>query len=70
MPFEDNVLALRLLAGLVRLGAEAERTEEQAAIDQALRTLLRPEGIKAQGRMIGGLLIALEETRAARRLVR
>jgi uncharacterized protein YyaL (SSP411 family) len=70
MPFEDNVLTLRLLAGLVRLGGEAERGEDQAAIDQALRALARPEGIKAQGRMIGGLLLALEETRAARHLAR
>jgi uncharacterized protein len=64
--FEDNVLALRLLAKLVRLVPETERAGERVAIDQTLRAVARPEEIKAQGRMIGEFLLALEETRASR----
>jgi uncharacterized protein YyaL (SSP411 family) len=61
--FEDNVLALRLLAKLARLGPEVGRSEERSAIERTLRAIARPEAIKAQGRMIGGFLLALEETR-------
>jgi uncharacterized protein YyaL (SSP411 family) len=68
--FEDNVLAVRVLAKLIRLGKEASVRELEIAMGQALAAILRPEEIKAQGRMLGGLLLALEEARAARALGR
>jgi hypothetical protein len=64
--FEDNVTAIRVLAKLLRLGPEARRDEERAAIDRALRAIARPEEIAARGRMIGDFLSALEETKGVR----
>jgi uncharacterized protein len=62
--FEDNVVALRVSAKLARIEGTAE---SRAAVDRVLRAVAVPEGIKAQGRMIGEFLLALEEAKAARR---
>jgi uncharacterized protein YyaL (SSP411 family) len=65
VPFEDNVVLLRLLARLAKL-APAGRTDLRGAIDGVLRAVARPEAIKGEGRMIGNFLIALEETKGVR----
>jgi uncharacterized protein YyaL (SSP411 family) len=64
VPFEDNVVALRMLARLVRIDPNA--VPERAAIDRVLRAVTRPESIKSEGRMIGNFLLALEETKGVR----
>ena len=64
--FESNVAAIRVLAKLVRAGPEARRRDERAAIDRALRAIARPEGIRAEGRMLGDFLLALEATKGVR----
>jgi uncharacterized protein YyaL (SSP411 family) len=61
VPFEDNVMALRFLA---RLPRDARRT---LAIGRILRAISVPEEIKARGRWLGDYLLALEETKPARR---
>jgi hypothetical protein len=61
VPFEDNVMALRLLARLPHDGKRA------AAIGRILRAISVPEEIKARGRWLGDYLLALEETKPARR---
>lgn len=60
VPFEDNVMALRLLA---RLPADARR---RTAVGRILRAIAVPDEIKARGRMLGDWLLALEETRRMR----
>ena len=62
--FEDNVAALRLLAKLSRILGTAE---SRVAVERQLRAVAVPERIKAQGRMIGDFLLALEEAKATRR---
>jgi uncharacterized protein YyaL (SSP411 family) len=64
--FEGNVAAIRVLAKLVRVGPEARRRDERAAIDRALRAIARPEGIRAEGRMLGDFLLVLEATKGVR----
>jgi uncharacterized protein len=64
VPFEDNVMALRLLARLSHLDGAA--VGEQRAIDPLIRAVARPELIKKEGRMIGNFLLALEETKGIR----
>jgi hypothetical protein len=64
--FEDNVMAIRALARLARVGPEGRREGERAAIDRALRAVARPEQIAARGRMVGEFLFALEETKGVR----
>jgi uncharacterized protein YyaL (SSP411 family) len=66
-PFEDNVVALRLFA---RLAALAPEPKDAAVIARTLRAVVTPEQIHARGRMIGDLLLALDEVRAARIPVR
>ncbi len=61
--FEDNVVALRLF---VRLHALAPEPKDAAVIDRTLRAVVTPEQIHARGRMIGDLLLALDEVHAAR----
>ncbi len=63
VPFEDNALALRFLAKLATVAPSAKLS---AAIDRMLRALARPELIKARGRFLGDLLLALDETKAVR----
>jgi hypothetical protein len=64
LSFEDNVMALRVLAKLARIGGSPE---SRAAVDRVLRAVAQPDGIKAQGRMIGEFLVALEEAKVSRR---
>jgi uncharacterized protein len=61
--FEDNVVALRVVSKLARIRGTPE---SRALVDQVLRAVARPEGIKSQGRMIGEFLLALEEAKAVR----
>ncbi len=61
--FEDNVVALRLF---VRLAALAPEPKDAAVIARTLRAVVTPEQIHARGRMIGDLLLALDEVHAAR----
>ena len=64
-PFEENVLAARVMARLARAGgpdADAYRT----SIAGALRAAATPDQIKARGRMLGDFLLALEETKGVR----
>ena len=59
-PFEDDVMAVRFLALLDRVTS----TREHA--DATLRTLAvvtRPDAVDARGRMIGDLLLALDDVR-------
>jgi uncharacterized protein YyaL (SSP411 family) len=62
-PFEDNVTALRFLARLAKATHDPQYT---AAIAGALRAIATPDAIKDRGRMIGDLLMALDETRGVR----
>ncbi|MDB4944090.1 MAG: Thymidylate kinase [Labilithrix sp.] len=70
VPFEDNVVALRLLARVARAVAPEEAKPYRVAIDRILRAIAAPEEIKARGRMIGDFLLALEETKGARGALR
>jgi len=65
VPFEDNVVALRLLARLAHVSPQGG-SEYRSAIDRVLRAVARPEAIKSEGRMIGNFLVALEETKGVR----
>ena len=61
-PFEDNVTAIRFFARVAR----ATKDEKyEAVIASALRAIVTPDAIAARGRMIGDLLLALDETRCA-----
>ena len=64
-PFEENVAALRMLARLAKNG-HGDRARYTAAIDGALRCIATPDAIKARGRILGDLLLALEETKSVR----
>ena len=62
-PFEDNVMAIRFLARLARVApGEALRT----AIARSLPVVTQRPAVEERGRMIGDLLLALEETRGLR----
>jgi uncharacterized protein YyaL (SSP411 family) len=62
-PFEDNVMAARFLARLSR----AQPTDAyRAAIASALASAARPKAVEDRGRMVGDLLLAIDETRGAR----
>ena len=61
-PFEDNVVALRLF---VRLNGLAPEAKDAAVVARTLRAIVTPEQIRARGRMIGDLLLALDEVRAS-----
>ena len=63
IPFEDNVMALRMFARLARGSTDPKY---RTAIHRILRAISIPEEIKARGRMLGDYLLALEETRAVR----
>ncbi|MGO9837836.1 MAG: DUF255 domain-containing protein [Polyangiaceae bacterium] len=62
-PFEDNVMAVRLLARLARL---LPSDTYRSAIARALAVVGTREAIEDRGRMLGDLLLALDETRAVR----
>ncbi len=63
VPFEDNVMALRMLVRVARATGDAKY---KAAIDRVLGAISTPEEIKARGRMLGDYLLALEETKGVR----
>jgi hypothetical protein len=58
-PFEENVLAIRFLARMSRF---APNDAYRAAIGRALAVVATREAITEQGRMLGDLLLALDET--------
>jgi uncharacterized protein YyaL (SSP411 family) len=68
--FEDNGMAVRMLAKLVTLGQEPNPEELSAVMEEAVAALARPEAIQAQGRMLGAFLLAMEEAKSARTLLR
>jgi uncharacterized protein YyaL (SSP411 family) len=63
IPFEDNVMALRMFAKLAR-GSTSPKY--RMTIDRVLRAISVPEEIRARGRMLGDYLLALEETKGLR----
>ncbi|MEZ4360523.1 MAG: DUF255 domain-containing protein [Kofleriaceae bacterium] len=63
VPAEDHVAAVRFLARLAKVEPSERLT---SAIAAGLRAATRPEVIKARGRFLGDLLLALEETRGVR----
>ncbi|HSO34479.1 MAG TPA: DUF255 domain-containing protein [Labilithrix sp.] len=70
VPFEDDVVAIRMLARLARAVPAAEAKKYGAAIDRLLRAVSKPEEIRARGRMIGDYLLALEESKGVRGVLR
>lgn len=66
VPFEENVMASRMLARLVRALPPTDAAPYRAMIDRTLRAISTPEQIADRGRMIGDYLLALEETKGAR----
>jgi len=62
-PFEDGVMALRFLARLARV---APSDALRAAIAEGIPAVANRQAIEQRGRMIGDLLLALEETRGLR----
>ena len=66
VPFEDNVTAVRLLSHLARAVPGAEAKKYSIAIDRLLRATSKPEEIKSRGRMVGDYLLALEESKGVR----
>ena len=64
-PFEENVMAVRLLARLAREN-DKESARYRAAIGLALRSIATPDAVKERGRILGDFLLALEETRGVR----
>lgn len=62
-PFEDNVMAIRMLARLARATNDAKYKH---AIDRVLRAVSTPEEIKSRGRWLGDYLLALEESKGVR----
>lgn len=63
IPFEDDVVALRVFARLARTSVD---TKYKVAIDRILRAITTPEEIKARGRWLGDYLSVLEETKGVR----
>jgi uncharacterized protein YyaL (SSP411 family) len=64
VPFEDNIMAVRLLTRVAKTTADAKYTQAIARIMTAMST---PEEIKARGRWLGDYLLALEESKSSRR---
>jgi len=62
-PFEDEVMAIRFLTRLERL---APSDAARSAIARGLAAVATRPAIEERGRMVGDLLLALEETRGAR----
>jgi uncharacterized protein YyaL (SSP411 family) len=62
-PFEDNVMAVRFLSRLARL---APTDAYRAAIHGALAAVTTKEAIDERGRMVGDLMLAIDESRSAR----
>ena len=64
------MVALRMLARLARALPAAEARKLGPAIDRTLRAVAKPEEIRGRGRMIGDYLLALEETKGVRGVLR
>jgi hypothetical protein len=62
-PFEDDVMAIRFLARMQRL---APSDAYRAAIARALPVVASRQAVEERGRMVGDLLLALDETRGVR----
>jgi uncharacterized protein YyaL (SSP411 family) len=62
-PFEDDVMAIRFLARLARVAPEETNHD---VIARALGVVTLPGAIEDRGRMVGDLLLALDETRGLR----
>jgi uncharacterized protein YyaL (SSP411 family) len=69
VPFEENVLALRVLAKLAWI-VPVQKEVYARAIDRTLRRIVEATAIKSRGRMIGDFLLALEETKGVRGVAR
>jgi hypothetical protein len=65
-PFEENVMAIRFLAHLARAKGGEPDPAYRSAVAGALATVARPKAIEDRGRMIGDLLLSLEESRGVR----
>jgi uncharacterized protein YyaL (SSP411 family) len=59
-PFEDDVMAVRFLALLDRVTSTREHAD---AIGRTLAIVTRADAVDARGRMIGDLLLALDDVR-------
>lgn len=57
-PFEDDVMAVRFLALLDRLASTHEHAD---AVLRTLAIVTRPDAVDARGRMVGDLLLALDD---------
>jgi uncharacterized protein YyaL (SSP411 family) len=66
VPFEDNVVAIRLLAKLATVGHEERRAGYRALAERVLEGVSRPEDIHGRGRMIGDYLLAVEDVKRLR----
>jgi uncharacterized protein YyaL (SSP411 family) len=66
VPFEDDVMAVRLLARVARGLGGAAADKYAKAIARILTAVSTPEEIKARGRWLGDYLLALEETKPLR----
>jgi uncharacterized protein YyaL (SSP411 family) len=62
-PFDDNVLALRFFARLARY---TTANRYRSVIAGTLEEIATPDQIKSRGRMLGGFLSALDETKGER----
>ncbi|MGH7271879.1 MAG: hypothetical protein ACREJ3_15725, partial [Polyangiaceae bacterium] len=63
VPFEDNVMAVRFLARLAHIADDASAQPYRVAIAGTLAAIGTREAIGERGRMVGDLLLAIEETR-------
>lgn len=66
VPFEDEVVAVRMLSHLARALPAADAKKYSIAIDRLLRATSKPEEIHSRGRMLGDYLLALEESKGVR----
>ncbi len=66
VPFQENVMAIRLMAKLAEVGTEGRRAERAALAERVLEGVSRPEEIAGRGRMIGDYLLAIEDVRRLR----
>jgi uncharacterized protein YyaL (SSP411 family) len=62
-PFEDNVMAIRFLARIARI---APTDAYRGTIQRALAAVSTREAIDDRGRMVGDLMLAIEESRGVR----
>jgi uncharacterized protein YyaL (SSP411 family) len=69
-PFEDDVMALRMLARVARVApttSDARSTDStRDAIARSMRVVATREAVSDRGRMIGDFLLALDETKGMR----